>query len=108
MGGVYGLFSQLDRARRRWLSGEEGPANLAAAMTPRTALVMCESPTNPLMRVCPLRALADVAHQRGALFSVDTTLMTWLLVRLLELSWLAVLRRSVWAWLLVRLLGLSS
>ena len=62
------------------------PGNLAVAMNAQTALVMCESPTNPLMRVCPLRALADVAHSRGALFSVDNTLMTGLLVRPLDLG----------------------
>ena len=68
------------------LSGPNGPANLKCAMSPRTALVMCESPTNPLMRICDLRALADVAHATtpGCLLSVDNTLMTGLLVRPLD------------------------
>ena len=42
------------------LSGPGGPARLKAAMTPRTKLVMCESPTNPMMRICDLAALAAV------------------------------------------------
>ena len=37
------------------LSGAAGPANLRASMTPRTALVMVESPTNPMMRICDLQ-----------------------------------------------------
>jgi len=44
------------------LSGPGGPSRLKAAMTPRTKLVMCESPTNPMMRICDLRALAATTH----------------------------------------------
>jgi cystathionine beta-lyase len=90
-GGTYRLLAQVCSkqgvpVKYVDMSGADGPGNLAAAMNAQTALVMCESPTNPLMRVCPLRALADVAHSRGALFSVDNTLMTGLLVRPLDLG----------------------
>ena len=60
------------------LSGPGGASRLKAAMTPRTKLVMCESPTNPLMRICDLEALAATTHattpgvylmlERGTLF----------------------------------------
>ena len=45
-------------------------------------------PTNPMMRICDLRALAAATHAatHGALFSVDNTLMTGLLVRPLDLG----------------------
>ena len=49
-------------------------------------LVLVESPTNPMMRVCPLQALADVTHSHSsrALLSVDNTLMSPLLMRPLD------------------------
>ena len=46
---------------------------------------MVESPTNPMMRVCNLRALADVTHSHeGILLSVDNTLMSPLLMKPLD------------------------
>lgn len=41
-----------------------------------TKLVHVESPTNPLMRVSDLKAIAEVAHEFGAFVSVDCTMMT--------------------------------
>lgn len=49
------------------------PSRVAAAMRPKTKLVHVETPTNPMMRICDLRAVADVAHAGGALLSVDNT-----------------------------------
>lgn len=49
------------------------PANIAAAIRPRTKLVHVETPTNPMMRICDLRAAAEIAHAAGALLSVDNT-----------------------------------
>lgn len=42
-----------------------------AAMRPTTRLLFTESPSNPLTEVCDLRALADIAHEGGALLAVD-------------------------------------
>ncbi len=42
-----------------------------AAMRPETKLLFAESPTNPLTEVCDIRALADIAHEAGALLAVD-------------------------------------
>ena len=36
----------------------------------RTKLVMLESPTNPRMTICDIRAIADMAHAAGALVSL--------------------------------------
>lgn len=41
------------------------------ALRPTTKLLFAESPTNPLTEVCDIRALADVAHEAGALLAVD-------------------------------------
>jgi O-succinylhomoserine sulfhydrylase len=42
-----------------------------AAMRPNTKLLFAETPTNPLTEVCDIQALADVAHNAGALLAVD-------------------------------------
>lgn len=42
-------------------------------MRPRTRAVWVETPTNPLLNVADLAALADVAHDAGALLVVDNT-----------------------------------
>jgi cystathionine gamma-lyase / homocysteine desulfhydrase len=46
------------------------------AMTPKTRLVLVESPTNPLLRVTDLQATAEIAHDGGALLVVDNTFMS--------------------------------
>ena len=42
----------------------------------RFDLVWIETPTNPLMKICDIRALAGVAHRQGALLVVDNTFMS--------------------------------
>ena len=54
------------------------------AMREETALVWVETPTNPLMRVNDIAALADVAHEHGARCVVDNTFATPYLQRPLE------------------------
>ncbi len=44
-----------------------------AALRPNTKLLFAETPTNPLTDVCDIRALADLAHEAGALLTVDNT-----------------------------------
>src|SRR3954452_25447869 len=56
------------------------------AIKPETKLLWAESPSNPLMKVCDLAALARMAHDRGALFAVDGTFATPALQRPLELG----------------------
>jgi cysteine-S-conjugate beta-lyase len=62
------------------------PDAVAAAIGPRTRLLLVESPTNPLLRVLDLAALAEVCHRRGVLLAVDGSLMTPWLQRPLELG----------------------
>lgn len=42
----------------------------------RTKLVWVETPTNPLLRIVDVEALAALAHERGALLAVDNTFAT--------------------------------
>ncbi len=46
-------------------------AQWKAALRPTTKLLFAESPTNPLTEVCDIQALADLAHDAGALLLVD-------------------------------------
>ena len=47
-----------------------------AAIKPTTKLLFAETPTNPLTEVCDIRALADIAHNVGALLCVDNCFAT--------------------------------
>ncbi len=49
-------------------------AEWKAAMRPNTKLLFAETPTNPLTEVCDIQALADIAHDGGALLVVDNCL----------------------------------
>ncbi|MFW2358059.1 O-succinylhomoserine sulfhydrylase [Hydrogenophaga sp.] len=46
------------------------------AIKPTTKLLFAETPTNPLTEVCDIRALADIAHNAGALLCVDNCFAT--------------------------------
>jgi len=56
------------------------------ALRPNTRLLVVESPSNPLMKVADLRALAGLAHAAGAALMVDGTFATPALQRPLELG----------------------
>jgi O-succinylhomoserine sulfhydrylase len=57
-----------------------------AAIRPNTKLLFAETPTNPLTDVCDIQALADLAHNAGALLSVDNCFATPVLQRPMEMG----------------------
>lgn len=61
-------------------------AAVAAAFTPATRLLWAETPSNPLLRVSDIAALAALAHQHGAVLAVDNTFATPVLQRPLALG----------------------
>jgi cystathionine gamma-synthase len=74
-GGTYRLFS---RVASRWgleftPADTADPAAVRAALRPRTRMVWVETPTNPLLGIADIAALADVAHAADALLVVDNT-----------------------------------
>ena len=75
-GGTYRLFA---RVAGPWgvehtPASVTDPAALAAAIIPgKTVLVWVETPTNPLLNVADIEALANVTHDAGALLVVDNT-----------------------------------
>ncbi|WP_420633214.1 trans-sulfuration enzyme family protein [Candidatus Palauibacter sp.] len=57
-----------------------------SAMRPNTRLVWMETPSNPLIRISDIEALAGIAREGGALSCCDNTWATPLLQRPLELG----------------------
>jgi cystathionine gamma-lyase len=73
-----GTFRLLERVFKPWglnarYTDESSPAAFEAIITPKTKLVWIESPTNPLLQILDIAALAEVAHKRGAKLVVDNT-----------------------------------
>ena len=88
-GGTFRLF---DRVEKRW-GVEHSPAELsdvdavAAAIRPgQTKMVWVETPTNPLLGIADIEALAALAHDAGALLVVDNTFASPYLQRPLTLG----------------------
>jgi cystathionine gamma-lyase len=74
-GGTYRL---LERVFRPWglrtrYTDDSSPAGFARLVGPATKLVWIETPTNPLLQILDIAALAEVAHKAGALLAVDNT-----------------------------------
>ena len=75
-GGTYRLF---DKVERVWglahtPAALSDPDAVRAAIRPgETKLVWVETPTNPLLNIADIEALAAVAHEAGALLVVDNT-----------------------------------
>jgi len=77
-----GTFRLVDKVATRW-GVEHTPVDLSdlaavrAAVQPgRTRMIWCETPTNPLLGVSDIAALAAIAHETGALLVVDNTFAT--------------------------------
>jgi O-succinylhomoserine sulfhydrylase len=60
------------------------PAAWRAAATPRTRLLFCETPSNPLMEIVDLQAFVSLARDLGALSVVDNCFCTPILQRPIE------------------------
>jgi O-succinylhomoserine sulfhydrylase len=57
-----------------------------AAIRPNTKILFAETPTNPLTEVCDIAALADLAHNAGALLAVDNCFATPILQRPVDMG----------------------
>lgn len=57
-----------------------------AAIRPNTKLIHVESPGNPTLGICDIRTLAEIAHNNGALLSVDNTFCSPYVQRPIELG----------------------
>ena len=62
------------------------PENVRRAIRPTTKLVHIETPTNPIMTLTDVRAVADVCHEKGVELAVDNTFMSPYFQRPIELG----------------------
>ncbi|WP_412063459.1 cystathionine gamma-synthase [Rubrivirga sp. IMCC45206] len=87
-GGTYRLMTQVHEPMGISFTFVDlsQPGAAEAALTDATKLVWVETPTNPLLRVTDIAALADVAHARGIPVAVDNTFASPYLQRPLELG----------------------
>jgi len=74
-GGTYRLFARVaERWGLRWTAAPLHDLDaVASAFTPETKLLWIETPTNPLLRIADIAALATVAHGANARVVVDNT-----------------------------------
>ena len=87
-GGTFRLFDKV-LTRYGFQFSYVDTSDLAAverAMTPRTKLVFIETPTNPVLRLTDIAAVAEIAHRHGALLAVDNTFASPCLQRPLALG----------------------
>jgi cystathionine gamma-synthase len=84
-GGVYRMFSQVYEPKGYEFDFVPG-AEIPERLDERTRLVWIETPTNPLLNLVDIEAVADAAHAVGALLVVDNTFATPYLQRPLELG----------------------
>lgn len=77
-GGTYRLFDAWRRRGERQVEfvdfGDE--AALSAALSRQAALVWIETPSNPLLRITDISAVAALGHACGALVAVDNTFLS--------------------------------
>ena len=88
-GGSFRLFHNV-RERSAGLKFSFTPldniAALEAAIRPETRMIWVETPTNPMLKIVDIAAVAKVARQHGVLLVVDNTFASPMLQRPLELG----------------------
>ncbi|WP_017598061.1 cystathionine gamma-synthase [Nocardiopsis lucentensis] len=74
-GGTFRLVSKVvERWGVSWDAVDQtDPEAVRAAVRPDTKVVWTETPTNPLLNITDIEALAQIAHDAGALYVVDNT-----------------------------------
>jgi cystathionine gamma-synthase len=73
-----GTFRLIDKVFTQWgITYSVAAVNdldaIRAAVTPQTKAIWIETPTNPLLNVGDVSAIAEIAHEAGATFVVDNT-----------------------------------
>ena len=86
-GGTYRLFERV-RRRRAGLDFSyvdlTRPEQLLAAIRPETRMVWVETPTNPMLKLADLRAIAAICRERGIIAVADNTFASPIVQRPLE------------------------
>ena len=87
-GGTFRIF---DKVMKQWgleasFMDMSDPAKVKAAMRPNTRLVWLETPSNPMLKIIDIAAIAEIATKAGAQTAVDNTFATPMLQRPLDLG----------------------
>jgi methionine-gamma-lyase len=76
-GSTYDLFFELKRYGVDVTFVDSSYAkNVESAFRPNTKLVFFETPANPTLKLTDIKAVCDIAHEKGASVMVDNTFMT--------------------------------
>ncbi len=86
-----GTFRLLDKVFKPWgltarYTDDSTAAGFEKIITPKTKLVWIETPTNPLLQILDIAAIAEVSHKHGAKLAVDNTFASPYLQRPLALG----------------------
>ena len=87
-GGTYRIFERVMKQMGIEVTYVD-PTSATAfgeAMRPSTKLVWVETPTNPLLKLCDIAAVADLCKKRAVWLAVDNTFLTPALQRPLDLG----------------------
>ena len=76
-----GTFRIFDKVMKQWgldatFMDMSDPAKVKAALRPSTKLVWLETPSNPMLKIVDIAAIAGVAKKHGAALAVDNTFAT--------------------------------
>lgn len=77
-GGTKRLFHQWEEKYdlHVTLIDATNPALVESSIKPETRMIWLESPTNPLLRVCDIKAICEIAHRHNILVVVDNTFLS--------------------------------
>jgi cystathionine gamma-lyase len=78
-GGTFRLFDKVYRRHGfefSYVDPAAGSAAVEEAIRPATRMVWVETPTNPMLKICDLAAVAEVCRKKKVLLAVDNTFMT--------------------------------
>ncbi len=96
-GGSFRLFDKVKKRSGGLTFSYVDLADLAAveaAITPRTKMIWVETPTNPLLRLADLEALAALARKHGLIAAADNTFASPYIQRPLELGFDVVMHST--------------
>ncbi len=87
-GGTFRIF---DKVMKQWgleasFMDMSDPAKVRAAVRPNTRMIWLETPSNPMLKIFDIAAIAEIAQKAGAQLAVDNTFATPMLQRPLDLG----------------------
>lgn len=87
-GGTYRIFERVMRQVGIDFTYVDptDPAAFSAAIRPSTKLIWVETPTNPLLKLCDIAAVAEIAKKHRLILAVDNTFLSPILQRPLQLG----------------------